>query len=284
MLLAVSHHRCGKREMPHQAAKFLIVYAIARWRSPESAAAFMRHSLSSSRKHYKTFSTTTRLSVERPSEGSSFLHFPLVNTLQSPFDWNDRIGLQSKFSLQEKGWHVQVEWRQTPYGAGLFALENIQKETRLRRGILNVNLKEFTSIYDIDDFCHSGNATTPQDIEARRQYVKDYLWGFSKFADQDGYPLDAKADLLEDDRRRRFYGMWIPGNGLNHHTQPNTVYRMTNHGIDLVALRDIAKDEELYDDYRRHGQAPPWLKEFAKRYHVTLNFADCNDFVDTKES
>ncbi|KAL3897095.1 MAG: hypothetical protein SGARI_007001 [Bacillariaceae sp.] len=77
--------------------------------------------------------------------------------------------------------------------------------------------------------------------------------------------------------------MWIPGNGLNHHTEPNTVYRMSDDGIDLMSLKDIAKDEELYDDYRRHGKAPEWLEHWAKQHKVSLNFAGCNDFVDEED-
>ena len=53
----------------------------------------------------------------------------------------------------------------------------------------------------------------------------------------------------------------------------------TDVGINLVALTNIEAGEELYDDYRRHGSAPKWLLEFAKEYNVTLNFAECNDFV-----
>ena len=200
----------------------------------------------------------------------------LVNTLAADLDWNDRIGLQEQYSLDQKRWKVQVDWRPTKYGAGLFALQEIAKGTVLRIGILGMNLKEFASIQDIDDFCNMGE--TDEAVEARYNYVKDYLWGFSKFADGAGYPLDGEKD--RSDPSRRFYGMWIPGNGLNHGTTPNTVYQLTEKGIDLVALQDIKVDAELLDDYRRHGTAPDWLKTFAIEHNVTLNFADCNDFVE----
>lgn len=219
----------------------------------------------------------------------------MVNTLESTLDWSDRIGLQDRYTLEEKGWHVHVDWRPTPYGAGLFSKQAIAKGTILRTGILGVNLKEFQSIADIDEFCNQqqhqqqeNDDENPENvIIARREYVKDYLWGFSRFADEGGYPLDAEADVADASGGRRFYGMWIPGNGLNHSPEPNTVYRLSPAGegnndaggIDLVALTDIAVDDELFDDYRRHGKAPHWLKEFAQLYNVTLNFADCNDFV-----
>jgi len=192
----------------------------------------------------------------------------------------------------------------------------------LRRGILGVNLKEFTSIADIDDFCRSrssisrssdGKGVVEEEEEeaatcnAKRNYVKDYLWGFNKEADDRGYyKFDAAAAAVDgihnndihnnnnspapvptttttttpdDDHRFFFYGMWIPGNGVNHNETPNTVYKATPDGINLVALVDIKADDELFDDYRRHGTSSPWLKEFARIHNVTLNFADCNDFV-----
>jgi hypothetical protein len=45
----------------------------------------------------------------------------IINTIETRFsylDWSDRIGLQSTWSLEEKGWHVKVEYKNTPYGAG----------------------------------------------------------------------------------------------------------------------------------------------------------------------
>ena len=44
----------------------------------------------------------------------------MINTLEISLDWNDRIGLQNQYTLKEKGWKVQVDWRPTPFGAGLF--------------------------------------------------------------------------------------------------------------------------------------------------------------------
>jgi len=226
----------------------------------------------------------------------------MANTLETSLDWNDRIGLQNRYSLKEKGWKVQVGWRPTPYGAGLFSKEIIPTGTILRKGILNVNLKEFESITDIDEFCkqrppghnqdHDRNFyVEQQETNARLNYVKDYLWGFDKDADERGYdrknidgscsapPSDDNDNDNTNKNKYRFFGMWIPGNGLNHNENPNTIYKQTIDGIDLVALADIYTNEELFDDYRRHGSSPSWLKEFAYQNNVTLNFVDCNDFV-----
>lgn len=112
------------------------------------------------------------------------------------------------------------------------------------------------------------------EYDARLRYVSDYLWGFTtQGTDERGY-----VDRNEEEKR--FYGMWIPGNGLNHSPNPNTVYRTTQDGINLVALTDVQAGSELYDDYRRHGRAPEWLLDFARDYQVTLNFSECNDFVN----
>lgn len=210
----------------------------------------------------------------------------MENTLEASLDWTDRIGLQDKYTLKEKGWEVRVDWRSTPFGAGLFAKEDIETGTILRRGIVGINLKEFKSIADIDAFCMAGEghqeniaAGVPSDYRAKLEYVKDYLWGFNKDADERGYDKIDESGTPVVLEENRFFGMWVPGNGLNHNESPNTVYKSTPEGIDLVALAEIRKDDELFDDYRRHGRSSPWLKEFANMHNVTLNFADCNDFV-----
>ena len=238
-----------------------------------------QHSVELVRQYH--FTATHQMMFSQTNADYSTSPPQILNAVAADLDWNDRIGLQARYSLKQKGWKVQVDWRTTPHGAGLFALQDISKGTILRTGVLGKNLMEFTSIQDIDDFCMQ-QGDTSEIIQARRNYVKDYLWGFSKFADENGYPLDAKRDILEDGSRR-FYGMWIPGNGLNHNTTPNTVYRLTDNGINLVALTDIKVNDELIDDYRRHGTAPEWLKGFALQHDVTLNFADCNDFVEQEQ-
>jgi len=191
-------------------------------------------------------------------------------------NWDDRIALQATWTASEKGWQTEaVDWRETPFGVGLFAKEDIVAGTVLRIGKNGRNLQQFTCKQDIEDFCASG-----EDYLARLNYVKDYLWGYSKVADESGYVMPGKKS---DDPENWFFGMWVPGNGLNHSPKPNTVYRTlpggTEEGIMLLALTDVQEDEELYDDYRRHGSAPKWLKEFAQEKQITLNFAECNNFV-----
>ena len=207
-----------------------------------------------------------------------------INTIEAmrSVGWDDRIGLQSKLSNADKGWKVAVEWRQTAFGAGLFAAEDIAPETVLRVGKNGLNLMQFRSVDDIEAFCtaNDGSGAAPSDADYRSRvgYVKDYLWGFNPNADERGYETAGKEQIAP-----RFFGMWVPGNGLNHRPAPNTVYRAaqggTDEGINLVSLTAIKQGDELFDDYRRHGMAPQWLKAWQAQHAVSLNFADCNDFV-----
>jgi len=111
-------------------------------------------------------------------------------------------------------------------------------------------------------------------VQARAGYVSDYLYGFDPNAE--GAPEGARLPW--------FHGVWIPGHGLNHSPDANTVYKPAASSgelqdIDLLTLKDVKAGDELTDDYRRHGSAPQWAKEFASKHGVTLNFAGCNDFV-----
>eukprot|EP00548_Thalassiothrix_antarctica_P017431 CAMPEP_0194198444 /NCGR_PEP_ID=MMETSP0154-20130528/77770_1 /TAXON_ID=1049557 /ORGANISM="Thalassiothrix antarctica, Strain L6-D1" /LENGTH=251 /DNA_ID=CAMNT_0038923239 /DNA_START=117 /DNA_END=869 /DNA_ORIENTATION=+ len=205
-------------------------------------------------------------------------------------EWDDRIALQQKWRNEDKGWKVKVEWRTTEHGVGLFSTQDISSGTVLRFGINRLNLLQFRTRADVEKFINLRGSTpssnkhpfTDDDgdnnneeyySDARLRYLTDYLWGFNPNADDRGY-----YDVKTDDSIDRFFGVWIPGNGLNHNLQPNTVYRAvtdggTDKGINLVAIKDIVKGDELYDDYRRHGTAPAWLLDFAEDYGVGLNFA-----------
>ena len=204
-------------------------------------------------------------------------------------DWNDRMALQACWTAKEKGWQTDdaaVDWRQTQFGVGLFAKQDIAAGTVLRIGVNGRNLQQFTCGQDIEDFCRARGGI--DEYLARLNYVKDYLWGYCTVTDDLGYeqkPGDKSQNPAAD--QQWFYGMWVPGNGLNHNPTPNTVYRTlpggTEEGIMLVALTDIPKNQELYDDYRRHGSAPPWLQQFALEKGIALNFAGCNNFVLPEE-
>lgn len=239
----------------------------------------------------ESFSKSIRFltSNDRPSNDDEVI-VRTIDAEASTFNWDDRIDIQSRWENDEKGWKVGVEWKHTIYGTGLFATQDISAGTLLRKGRLGLNLIEFQSVEEIDNFCRGrGNSSSPE-MEAKLNYVKDYLWGFNPNANDSGYDvLDCGTQKLSTEHEQgRFFGMWVPGNGLNHDSNPNTVYRAavpggTAVGIDLYALNDINNGDELLDDYRRHGTAPSWLLNFARERGITLNFAECNDFVSSGE-
>lgn len=199
-----------------------------------------------------------------------------INTIatMSAVDWDDRIGLQSKWSNPDKGWKIDVEWRTTEYGAGVFTVQDVPQGTIIRKGTNGLNLLQFHSSEDIHRFVHGGDQVS---VHSRIAYISDYLYGFDP---------NAAAGEPADEQLPWFFGVWIPGHGLNHSPDANTVY-LTAEGaaagglqdIDLVTLKDVPSGTMLTDDYRRHGTAPQWALEFAAANGVSLNFAGCNDFV-----
>jgi len=190
--------------------------------------------------------------------------------LRSTVDWNDRIGLQSLWSAKEKGWVVDVEWKPTLYGTGVFAKHDIDASSVLRHGRCGSNLLRFQNVEEMEGFCKDTDGMLKPELV---KYVSDYLYGFKP---------NRKSGAITTDFDS-WYGIWVPGNGLNHSEQPNTIYQVSSDGldvgIDLCALTNVKKGDELHDDYRRHGNAPPWAKDFASKLGVSLNFTGCNDFV-----
>jgi hypothetical protein len=196
-----------------------------------------------------------------------------VNSLQSKstVDWNDRVGLQNQWSNKDKGWQVEVEWKQTPRGAGVFAKQDIAAGATLRHGQCGLNQLQFQSAEEMAAFCQDSDGALKPALVA---YLSDYFYGFN--------PNGSRAE--ENASSVMWYGIWVPGNGLNHSERPNTIYHASSDGgiavgIDLAALTDVKKGDELLDDYRRHGQAPPWAKGFADKLGISMNFVGCNDFV-----
>ena len=73
------------------------------------------HSSSSTKKKIQRTTIRTRMNAHTDNNNDN-----MINTLEISFDWNDRIRLQDQCTLKEKGWKVHVDWRLTPFGAGLF--------------------------------------------------------------------------------------------------------------------------------------------------------------------
>ena len=160
----------------------------------------------------------------------------LINTINETgkVDWNDRVKLQSRWSNDDKGWRVSVEWRQTTYGAGVFAMQDIAAGTILRHGRIDTNLKQFKSAQEMRDFCKddSGCECTAGTNSALVAYVGDYFYGFNPGVGE------------------TWYGIWVPGNGLNHSEDANTVYLAAEGGlttgINLVALTDVRAGTDAF--------------------------------------
>ncbi|KAG1653892.1 hypothetical protein FOA52_013775 [Chlamydomonas sp. UWO 241] len=266
-----------------------------------------------------------------------------INCIEGPasVDWDDRLGLQQRWADIDKGWRVEVEWRATEYGVGLFAAQDIAAGTTLRHGRIGLNLLQFSSAAEMVAFCRGGEAKRGAIQPALVAYVADYFYGWdpnegaeaaaavgagatagaggaaggaaaaggggggggaAAAAAAGSAPATAGgacaaattaatseegADSTLDHTQPpqpMWYGLWVPGNGLNHGPEPNVVYRAppiggVAVGIDLVAMTDVTAGEQLLDDYRRHGQPPAWAREFAASFGVSMNFSGCNDFV-----
>jgi len=182
--------------------------------------------------------------------------------------WANRLELQNQWTNSEKGWQVAVEWNQGPYGVGLFAEETISEGTLMRQGVIGRNLVRFQGETCLYQFLGCWN--DPRYPE-RLDYVADYLYG-----------VDLRNDGKED---QWFYGIWLPGHGINHDYDSNIVFHAvwdiddTLIGLNLHASQDIQEGQEILENYHAFGRAPPWLLEFKDRAKIDLNFVDCNSFV-----
>jgi hypothetical protein len=181
-------------------------------------------------------------------------------TTDETIEWDDRPGLQNKWTLAEKGWEVQVEWKMTTtkeQGIGVFAQERIEPGTILRRGRLGYNLVQFHNVDDIEAFVAAGSggaasaaaaaAATgdPADVAAVDAAVTTSSTPAASAATGTSNTREAAkwryvSDYLwgfhyrtneggwpyDEHSSLMFVGMWMPGNGLNHSMYPNTIYRV----------------------------------------------------------
>lgn len=231
--------------------------------------------------------TAASSTLSRPGP-SSINTVPTLNSIQN---WGDRFQMQRSWNLSEKGWQVEVEWKNTEFGLGVFAKQDIAKGTVLRYGRWDKNLIQFKSGGDLTAFCKmqgpfSKEGATEAEARGRVGYVSDYLYGFDpndEVGGADSRPSDETGH--HDDTSSMYYGMWVPGNGLNHSEQPNILYICAEGGaevgIDLTAYTDIKAGEQLMDDYRRFKKPAAWAISWAKELGAeSMNFEGHNDFVD----
>jgi len=185
----------------------------------------------------------------------------IARFLKDGWLWNNSIEMQESMSLSEKGWQVEVAWRDaytddgTCIGIGVFANENISTGTVLRRGLLGRNLLVFDSKTIIPITKDKSSA----------EYLKNY----------------AHVCPCNVDDQDQSMVVWLPGSGLNHSVDPNTRKICNEEGVYYLATRNIAEGDAITCDYGMYGVAPSWFTDMLEE---RLGSKDCmfqgfNDFV-----
>ena len=64
---------------------------------------------------------------------TSSYSLPILDSLTS-ISWDDRKALQNAWTLQEKGWLFDIEWKETKFGLGAFASQHVSKSDPIRVG------------------------------------------------------------------------------------------------------------------------------------------------------
>lgn len=176
-----------------------------------------------------------------------------------------RLSLQCRYTEKEKGWLKQVERKIVgDIGLGLFAAEHIKRGDRLRTGILGKNLWRFHNEECVKSFLKMFGSNS-----GAASYVREYSFG------------------LQVGENDFFYGLFFPGNGINHNNckesrniRLQSVYSADREEllrIDVVAIKDIEKGAQIFDDYSTFGPAPSFLTTWSEG--VELTFPGCNGFV-----
>ena len=139
------------------------------------------------------------------------------------------------------GFQVKYKIKKCKYGKGLFADENIKKGTliwKYKRGVNVISLKGQSAVRD--------HLSKLENYEQRKD------WLIHMYYDK-GYC----NEILDDGK------LW------NHSSKPNT-----GDGEDpysSYAIRNIAKGEELLDDYGTYGW-PQWLMDILAEYEVDTSY------------
>jgi len=185
----------------------------------------------------------------------------VVDFIENGISWESADEMQRSMTLEEKGWRVKVKWGQQYegeqcIGLGVFADEDIPSGTIVRIGRIGVNQVVFNKNINLPTTKNKKTVV----------YVKDYAGRC---------PCQNKENpdnLL----------VWLPGSSWNHsENNSNIKYNCLKAGIDMVASRDIRKDEAITGDYRTMGFSPDWYKEWLKEELGDSEnvFQGCNDFV-----
>jgi len=171
---------------------------------------------------------------------------------------SDRSTLQRNFSSSSKGWLVPVHWAECTRGHGLsvFASEDIEEGTVMRRGVLGVNVITFAGKEDIARLENNPHVAA---------YAADYVGGYQ----------------LEDGTVRCYF--LVPGCAINHCAVEDNIlaYWPDDDTFHCVAKRNIAAGDQIFLDYNSFGLAPEWLVEWRDktRKELALTFKGQNDYV-----
>jgi len=167
-----------------------------------------------------------------------------------PEFWMDRYKMQNAYSLEAKGWKVQVKWEVSPIigaGVGVFVTEDVKEGQVLRLANTGRNLIRFRKKSDL-----------PKNMSS---VTKNYISNFCGQVDD-------------------FTMLFLPGNCMNHAIEPNTIMVAADEEtIHIVACHDIKAGTELTQDYLSFGEPPEYLKELAKNESMELVFSGYNGFL-----
>ena len=163
-------------------------------------------------------------------------------------------------------------------GCGVYATKSIAKGTIMRKSVPGVSAMEFRCKDDLPKL-------TPSTLRAKLSIVPDFSYIYQYFKAMTStkhsifslayrkLPLQYLKNFAgspDDHGASGLIYMNIPGSLTNHASDPA---RVNSQGqcIDgcycMVALRDIAADEEIAANYIDQGEPPQWWNEFTEEYH-----------------
>lgn len=188
-----------------------------------------------------------------------------------PDAWADILNMQASLPNSEKGWQIEVFFKKSEYGIGVFSTNAHKKGTRVRSGQVNKYTLELKPPH------------VPEMTERTVIHLMNYACNIKK--NNDKYDKDLAI-------------IYIPGNCMNHSADNSNIeMRMVEKevgdvalgeddeapykGYDLFLSRDIESGEELTKHYNDFGPAPEWLVKMCEDNgkEVNLVFPGSNDYV-----
>jgi len=204
-------------------------------------------------KHQKALVEENKANSKPTAEGEVDNQLSLVEITNNfltegiPDFWADGIQMQNAYSLEAKGWKVQIAWREstiTGAGTGCFVEEDVNKGQLLRVAQTGKNLIRLREESDL-----------PKNMSS---ITKNY---FSNSCAQ-----------IDD-----FVFILVPGNGFNHSSDPNVEAIVADEEtLHVLAVKDMKAETELSWNHDTFGEPPQYLKEFAKNEEIELVFSGKN--------